>query len=201
MSAVTAVAFVPSAPFLLPALGGGPEDLRAAIDRALSVLAGPVTVLGAAPTGGPASGSADATPWGAPGTPVADPLPLALAVGCGLLGDRPHTHVGAAGGRLHLSGSVLVVGDGSARRTDKAPGHFDPRAQAYDDALDAALAAGDPAALAGLDADLGADLLVSGTPAWQSASPALQGKWTAEVLWSGAPYGVHYVVATWLPQP
>ncbi len=34
---------------------------------------------------------------------------------------------------------VLVVGNGSACRTEKAPGFFDPRAAAYDEALGTAL--------------------------------------------------------------
>ncbi len=200
MSTVTAAAFVPSAPFLLPGLGGGPDELRTAIDQALAALAGPVTVLGAAPVDGPVAGTADATPWGAPGLPAPDPLPLPLAVGCTLLGDRPHTHAGAAGGPVMLTGSVLVVGDGSARRTEKAPGHFDARAEGFDVLLDDALAAGDPAALLALDADLAAALLVSGLAAWQAlARQASTQEWRADLLWSGAPYGVHYAVATWVP--
>ncbi len=198
---VTAVAFVPSAPFLLPGLGGGPADLRSAIERALGSLPDPVTVLGAAPLDGPVTGTADATPWGAPGVPTADPLPLALAVGCTLLGDRPHSHVGAAGGSVALSGAVLVVGDGTARRTEKAPGHFDPRAEAFDEQADAALRAGDPLALLALDQVLAEQLLVAGLDPWRAVAAASPGPWSAELLWSGSPYGVHYVVATWTPPP
>ncbi|UMG91169.1 hypothetical protein [Nocardioides sp. TF02-7] len=53
---------------------------------------------------------------------------------------------------------VLVVGNGSAKRTEKAPGHLDERAEAFDAAVGAALLAPDPAALAALDERLAAEL-------------------------------------------
>ncbi len=189
--------FVPSAPFLLPGLGGGPPELRAAIDAALSTLDGPVTVLGAGAFDGPVTGSVDATPWGAAGKPSRDPLPLALAVGASLLGDRPRRLLGTTGKAHQLSGSVLVVGDGTAKRTEKAPGHFDPRAEGFDQAVDAALRHGDAAALAALDPLLAQELWVGGLAAWQTVGLCAPGPWRGEVNWSGSPYGVHYVVATW----
>jgi hypothetical protein len=42
---------------------------------------------------------------------------------------------------------VVVVANGSATRTEKAPGHLDPRAVEFDDGLGAALRAGDLSAL------------------------------------------------------
>jgi len=99
---LVALAFVPSPPLLLHALGGGPEDLRFACLQAISVLDGldRIVVVGAAPTEGWVTGSIDATPYGAPGIPAPDGLPLALAVGSTLLGDRPHDLYGVAGGTL-----------------------------------------------------------------------------------------------------
>lgn len=186
------VAFVPSAPFLL--LGRGSAELRACIDKALAVLEDPVTVLGdAAP--GPHTGSVDLTPWGRRGTPADDPLPLPLAVGTTLLGGRPHTLVGPG---ATLSGSVLVVADGTAKRTEKAPGHLDPRAESFDDAVDAALRNGDPAALLALDEDLAADLWVGGLPAWRALAVQAPGPWRAELVYADQPHGVHYAVATWV---
>ncbi len=38
--------------------------------------------------------------------------------------------------------NVLVVGNGSAKRTEKAPGHLDARAHAFDETLGAALRSG-----------------------------------------------------------
>lgn len=79
---------------------------------------------------------------------------------------------------------VLVVGNGSATRTEKAPGHLDERAEAFDDALRASF---DP-----VDPDLAAQL-------WADADclrvlPPLA---EAEVLYDDAPFGVQYWVAVW----
>jgi hypothetical protein len=186
------VAFVPSAPFLL--LGKGSLELRAAIDAALAVLEGPLTVMGdAAP--GPHTGGVDLTLWGHRGTPADDPLPLPLAIGRTLLGDRSHTLVGLS---TPLTGSVLVVGDGTAKRTEKAPGHFDARAETFDDAVDVALRDGNPEALLALDEELADDLWVAGLPAWRALAVQAAGPWRAELLYADQPHGVHYVVATWV---
>lgn len=215
---LVAVAFVPSPPLLLTALGGGPDDLRSACRQALSVLDGAerVVVVGAASRTGWTTGTVDATPYGAPGPGPVDPLPLALAVGATLLGDRPHELYGvsasadvpavAGAGRTGL----LVVGDGSARRNEKAPGHLDPRAAAFDGRVEQALAAGDPKVLRDLDPALAEALLVGGRRAWTWAAQAALAEWTPEgaaplgwhgnVLYSQAPHGVGYLVATWLPR-
>lgn len=189
------VAFVPSAPFLLPELGGGPAELRSAVQQAISVLAGPVTVLGAATPAGVRTGTVDATPWGHRGPAAADPLPLPLAVGAALLGDRVGPLLAVDGDAVRLSGDVLVVADGTAKRTEKAPGHFDPRAEAVDAGIVAALAAGRAPEL---DASLAADLLVGGRDAWLTLAASVTGAFTAEVLYADAPHGVGYVVATWI---
>jgi hypothetical protein len=191
------VAFVPSAPLLLPALGGGPDDLRSACQQAISVLQGDVVVVGgAAPTGWRA-GSVDATPFGVPGLPARDPLPLPLAVGAALLGDRPHRLLAVDGSAVTLpaDADLLVVGDGTAKRTEKAPGHFDARAEGYDAVIVEGLAAG---LLPDLDVDLGRELLVGGLDAWRTVAASVSGTFAGEVLYAGAPYGVGYVVATWI---
>lgn len=189
-----AVVFVPSAPLLL--LGGIPSDLGVTITEALKVLVGDVVVLGDAPRPGWWEGSVDISPYGCPSEPADDALPLALAVGRTLLGDRPHRLWGTPG--LPPEGdSLVVVGDGSARRTEKAPGYIDPRAAAYDAQVAAALRAGDPRMLAELDPDHGAELMVGGLAAW-TAVAELKRKRTGRVLYNDAPYGVGYFVATWL---
>jgi hypothetical protein len=188
------VAFVPSAPLLL--LDAGPVDLRVAIDAALTTLDGTVVVVGASPTPGPAEGTVDLTPYGVPGEPAKDPLPLALAVGAHLLGDRSHLLWGVPSGPLPEADALLVVADGTAKRTLKAPGHLDDRAEAFDAAVVAALRTGDAAGLRALDPDLAAELWVGGLAAW-TAVAALEGPWSARVLYADAPYGVGYVVATW----
>jgi hypothetical protein len=206
---LVAVAFVPSAPLLLPALGGGPSDLRSACAQALSALDGAdeVVVVGHAEPTGWRSGTVDATPWGAPGPPSTDPLPLPLAVGSSLLGARPHRLLAVDGGAVATTGStgLLVVGDGSARRTEKAPGHLDLRAEPFDEAVVAAVRDADPDGLDALDPDLAQQLLVGGLPAWRTAAATARlqgpGAWAGELLYAGAPFGVGYLVATWLPRP
>jgi hypothetical protein len=188
------IALVPSAPLLLPDLGGGPDDLRSACQQAISVLEGEVTVLGGARPAGWVTGTVDATPYGAPGLPSSDPLPLPLAVGSALLGDRPRRLLAVDGTAVELTGDLLVVGDLSARRTEKAPGGLDPRSEGFDASVVDALRAGDPRGLA--FEDLG--LMVSGLDVWRTLAVSLSGAFAAEVLYDAAPYGVGYVVATWI---
>ncbi len=61
----------------------------------------------------------------------------------------------------------------------------------------AALASGDPARLAALDARLGAELLAAGAPVWQAVAPLLERTYRAEVRYAGDPFGVEYFVALW----
>lgn len=202
---VAAVAYIPSPPLLLAALGGGPPDLRSACQKAISVLGGVdrVVVLGAGPVAGWVTGSVDASSWGARSTPCLDPLPLALAVGSTLLGQRPHELFAVAGDalpELAAGTGLLVVGDGSARRSEKAPGHYDARAEGFDVTVARAFSDGDPRQLADLDPELAADLLVGGLAAWQAAAALTAGtRWQASLHLDAAPYGVGYLVASWTP--
>jgi hypothetical protein len=103
-----------------------------------------------------------------------------------------------AGGRLGL----LVMGDGSARRSLAGPGYLDPRAEGFDAAVARALREGDPAGLRALDPLLGAELLAAGVPAWRLAGQVGQlgpsGRFRTELLYDDAPYGVGYLVAVWV---
>ncbi|TDC27649.1 hypothetical protein E1211_29000 [Micromonospora sp. 15K316] len=95
---------------------------------------------------------------------------------------------------------LLTMGDGSACRGQKAPGYDDPRAQAYDESVAAALAAADPEALLGLDPALSAELKVAGRAPWQVLAGAVRaagGDWRGELHYDAAPYGVTYFVAGW----
>jgi hypothetical protein len=147
-----------------------------------------------------------------PGTATADrgsePLPLALAVGAWLLQEAGWTgstlglacdaHGGLPRAELNPKDGLLVMGDASARRTEKAPGWLDERAAGFDAEVAAALVAGDPELLGRLDPDLGGQLLAAGLPAWHAASRLLAGtSWEAQVSYDDAPYGVGYLVATW----
>ncbi|MCU1692326.1 MAG: hypothetical protein JWM64_1417 [Frankiales bacterium] len=219
---LVAAAVVPSAPLLVPELAGGSAPVDAVLrtrvlDAVAELLRGdePVVVVGAAPVTGPCTGTWDWSGFGLRLRGGEGPaLPLALAVGAWLLDgvapDRERSFLGvgadeepeacAALGRQVASSPVrlLVVGDGTARRTEKAPGHLDPRAEAYDAEAAAALADGDPGRLLGLPAGLGRELLASGRAAWQVlAGAAGTGPGRSALLHDDAPYGVGYLVASW----
>ncbi|MBB1246792.1 hypothetical protein GL263_25045 [Streptomyces durbertensis] len=125
----------------------------------------------------------------------------APAVGHGVFREASGDECAAAGRELAACGervALLVMGDGSACRTLKAPGYLDERAADFDAALARALGAADAAALADLDAGLAADLLVSGRAPWQVLAGAASGAdLGGELLYDNAPYGVGYFVAAW----
>jgi hypothetical protein len=152
---------------------------------------------------------------GSPACGGSNELPLSLTIGAWLLSDVLDARNGAVGFSVApgFSGSragvdllalveeqdvaLLVMGDGSARRDIKAPGYLDERAAGFDASVVAALGSGDPAALAAVDAELGAELLAAGVPAWLAAADLLTGSYTASVSYDAAPYGVSYFVASW----
>ncbi|HEY8374001.1 MAG TPA: class III extradiol dioxygenase subunit B-like domain-containing protein [Pseudonocardiaceae bacterium] len=97
---------------------------------------------------------------------------------------------------------LLVLGDGSARHPDRAPGRPDERAPAFDAAVGEALERPDPEALLALDPALAEELTVVGRAAWQALAGAVLAedrRWRAELLYSAAPFGVGYHVAVWDP--
>ncbi|MFH8337971.1 class III extradiol dioxygenase subunit B-like domain-containing protein [Streptomyces sp. AM6-12] len=144
-------------------------------------------------------------------------LPSSLAVGAWLLArtgwaDAPIEGLGAeetrtparcaeTGRELADRASrvaLLVLGDGSACRTVKAPGYLDERAAPYDAAAARALATADLPALRSLDADLARTLKSSGRAPWQILAGAAEGtNLDGSLLYEDAPYGVGYLVATW----
>lgn len=153
---------------------------------------------------------------GSPACGGAVELPLSLTVGAWLLGRvvgpdsgavgfsvGPDFRASAAAVDLLRSAeehdvALLVMGDGSARRSLAAPGYLDERAESFDAQVAAALRTGNAAALESLDADLGGALLAAGVPAWRVAGGLLDGgSYDSELLYDGAPYGVGYLVAAW----
>ena len=114
------------------------------------------------------------------------------AADCSTLGE-------SLGGKAERVG-LLVMGDGSARRSLKGPGYIDERAEPFDAMVEEALRGGSPDVLSGLDAELARDLLVTGRAPWQVLAGAAAGStWRGTVAYAGAPYGVSYLVAAWLP--
>ena len=204
------------------------DGLRAACDAAVDDLAAAapdvVVVVGGADVVGPVRDGA----WGSlaaygvrvpvgsgEGPPT---LPLSLTLGRWLLDRRSVTlptvlfgvEAETASDRCLALGealadradrvALLVMGDGSARRSLKGPGYLDPDAEPFDTSVEAALATADVPALAALDPERAARLLAAGRAPWQVlAGAARRGTWTGAVTWSGAPYGVTYLVATWRP--
>ncbi|MFH9424763.1 class III extradiol dioxygenase subunit B-like domain-containing protein [Streptomyces sp. NPDC017529] len=130
-------------------------------------------------------------------TDFADAPVEGLGVGEPLSGDRcaqVGREIAASAERVAL----LVMGDGSACRTVKAPGYYDERAEDFDAAVARALGAADTAALAGLDAELAYALKASGRACWQVLAGAAQDAGLrGELLREEAPYGVGYFVAAW----
>jgi hypothetical protein len=205
------------------------DELRAACDAAVADLLSTepdlVVVVGGAQTVGPFPPSA----WGsleryAVRVPVGagegpPSLPLALTLGRWLLdraaSDRPAALLfgvepdaeparclalgEALAGRAERV-ALLVMGDGSARRSLKGPGGLHPDAEAFDREVEQALRAGDPEALAAVSPERAVDLLAAGRAPWQVlAGAARSSRWSGAVTWAGSPYGVTYLVAAWRP--
>jgi hypothetical protein len=233
LQVISAVAFCPQTPLLVPELATGAADelaqLRAACLVAVSQLPAPgrrLVLLGSGESSRSHSPLARGTlaGYGAPievqlgdtGCGGGLELPLSLTIGARLVSDALGARSGAIGFSVGPDGfagpaaaellalaeaedlALLVMGDGSARRAPTAPGYVDPRAVPFDDAVIAAMRAGDAAALAALDPELGAALLAAGVPAWRAAGRLLDGaSYDAEVSYADDPYGVGYAVARW----
>jgi len=105
--------------------------------------------------------------------------------------------LGGAGGRV----AGLMLGDGSARRGEKAPGFLDERAPDVDDGIARALERGDAAALAGLDPAAAEDLLVHGRAAFAVLGVLVRAAQLTvvrpELCYRDDPFGVSYFVALW----
>ncbi|WP_442930837.1 hypothetical protein [Micromonospora sp. NBC_00421] len=147
-------------------------------------------------------------------------LPLSLLVGAWLVDrvapptrtawrmvsvapDEPADRCAAVGAGLGVDGpwALLVLGDGSACHGPKSPGYDDPRAGAYDEGVARALADADADALLALDPAVSAQLRVAGRPAWQVLAGAVHaagGDWRGDLRHHSAPYGVGYLVASWV---
>lgn len=219
---IVRAAIVPSPPLLARGLTGRAEvlpELRAAcaaaVARLLSAPADVVAIVGS----GPATATfAPGERLNVAGYRAGGPggvLPLAVGIGAELLDQAGYAgpraleavaaaataqecaRVGARVAGLAPRVALLVAGDGSARRTPAAPGHFDERAEAFDASAEAAIRDGDMAALAGLDAGLAAELMATGRAAWQvlAGAAGLERRAPGEVLYSDAPFGVSYLVA------
>ncbi|MDQ0987483.1 class III extradiol dioxygenase subunit B-like domain-containing protein [Streptomyces sp. V2I9] len=94
--------------------------------------------------------------------------------------------------------ALLVMGDGSACRTLKAPGYLDERAAGFDARATEALGSADLDALAALDVSLAHELKAAGRAPWQLLGGAARNAGlSGRLLYEDAPYGVGYTVAAW----
>jgi hypothetical protein len=224
---VVAAAVCPHPPILVPSLAFGAaaelDSLRGACLSALDLLGGvdSLVVVGSGPANGRYDGSAGGSfgAYGAPevrvgsGAPV---LPLSLSVGGWLLEQSkassvPRTSVSVPADEaprrcLELGHEIaqgneriglLVMGDGSARRSDHAPVHLHPRAEIFDTTVAQAFQNVDLEVLAALDPDLAGVLQAAGRAPWQVLAGALESTaLSGELLYDAAPYGVGYFVAS-----
>jgi hypothetical protein len=223
---VVAVAFCPAPPLLLPAVEGRPSAettaLRRACAEAVAAVLAPrpdvVVVVGGGALPGERFGTGDAgdlrgfgadveVPFAGRPRPGGRRVPLAHILGAWLLDEAGSEALRVGVGPDDLGDlltsfpgpvGVLAMGEGSARRTVKAPGYLDPAAGPFDAAAAAALREGNAAALAGIDAAEGNRLLASGVPVWRAVGAALTDRpVTARLLHDDAPFGVGYLVAAW----
>jgi len=167
---VTRVVLVPGVLALLPEYAGLEDpvaELRAACLSAVAWLgSGPVEIL-------------------------ADPQGSRVARS--LLSASEGVETGASA-PSSTTASYLVVGNGTACRSEKAPGHLDERAAAYDDALRAALTSSRHASWP--DVELGTGLLASLDGIARLPQVLPEGT-RAQVDYDDDPFGVQYWVMRW----
>jgi hypothetical protein len=224
-SALVAAALCAGPPLLAPELSGVDEAaavLREASRAAVAAMAATapdvVVVVGPADRTAqwPPSVRLDLAAYGAAAPPSSMPVaPLSLALGARLLDD-----VGYAGPRSLRSVDdqatlstcravaadvvgaaarvgLIVMADGSARRSLKAPGYFDERAEPYDDGVRRIVSSGELTALHTLDPALARELMAPGWPALQVLAAAFgTNRPQTTIHYDAAPYGVGYLVAS-----
>ncbi|MFF5931078.1 class III extradiol dioxygenase subunit B-like domain-containing protein [Streptomyces hydrogenans] len=189
-------------------------------DRLYVVGPAPEDALGAFPAGSAGSFAGfgvDLSVRLGEGPGGARPLPGPLAVGAWLLSrtersDVPVEGLGvderataeecAATGRALAASAervaLLVLGDGSACRTVKAPGYFDERAAGFDAEAARVLGSADVPGVLALDPGLAYELKAAGRAPWQVLAGAAEGAGLeGRLLHEDAPYGVGYLVAVW----
>ncbi len=173
---------VPSTLLLLPEYAGRVDPvpaLRSACREAVAALAdGPVTVV-------TAPAREDNVTRGAE-VPAGVRIARHLLVEAGWSGELA----------TDLDGPVLVVANGSACRTEKAPGHLDPRAAGFDETLEKALRGGPADDALALDEALARELWCHDLPVLQWLARATCGA-AGGLTHAEATHGVAWWVGSW----
>lgn len=218
---VLAAVVVPAAPALLPGIGGTADPLGELRERARRLVLETVTaakgdprlvVVGAGdstrarPADAP-SGAARFTTGRVPEGALPPDLEIGRAFAPSTGGEPVLRSIAADAGPAECAALgreladdaptvLVVVADGPATLSEKAPGHLHADAAPFARELGRALADADAAALTGLDPATCDRLWMRGRPALQvlaATAPALSG----EVIADEAPFGVQYLLARW----
>jgi hypothetical protein len=204
---VTRVVLVPGVLALLPEYAGLTDpvaDLRAACLEAVAWLGEDVTVVADAQGERvarallSAAGGFEAQAPGRLRTSTTEPVaevrgaPQGEGVAQALLSAAGvSTRSGPPG--ASAARPTVVVGNGSACRSEKAPGFLDERAEAFDDDLRSALVSGD---VSGVDLALGRELLAS-LDGISRLGDILAPGGEVTIDYDDAPFGVQYWVMRW----
>jgi hypothetical protein len=201
LAAVTAM--LGTAPDLLAVVGPADQARRWDARASLDLTAFAPALRGAGPAG--------AAP---PGSAACPDLPASVGIGAMVLDQAGYsgpralhsvTEADEAGECAALGRSLadladrvalLVLADGSARRTLGAPGYLDERSLPFDAAAVEIISSGELDRLMALDAGLARELMVTGRPGWQVLAGAAAGRrGECDVRYRDDPFGVLYLVA------
>lgn len=217
---IRAAVVVPAAPALLPGIGGTADPLADLRERAAALVATTagakgadrLVVVGSGPAtrvwpGDAPSGAARFTTGRVPDGALPTDLEIGRLLAPSTGGDVVLQSVAADAtpqecadrGRELAAGPpavLVVVADGPATLTEKAPGHLQLDAAPFAAELSRAVAQADSAALAALDPAVCDRLWMRGRPALQVLAAATDGL-AGELVADEAPFGVQYLLARW----
>jgi hypothetical protein len=136
-------------------------------------------------------------------------LPLSLAVGRQLIGDRlagrelimrtvSSTAVTETVHPADDDALIVAMADGSALGRTGGPDVVHPRAATYDHSVVEAWQSGEPTELAALDTDLGSAVMATGAPVWSHLAQLAGGRsYRSKINYADSPFGTFYLVARW----
>jgi hypothetical protein len=194
------------------------DTVVAAVDRLVVVGGGPRRASHGPGARGGLTGFGTAVEVSVPDAPpIGEPvLPLSATIGSWLLShshpscpvavevvafETPPADAAALGATLAASAArvgLLVMGDGAATLTPRAPGYVVEGARQWQRDVDQMLGSASVEAVAALSPDDAERFAAAGRAAWQVLAGAARGStWRGTLLAAEAPYGVGYTVATW----